>query len=146
MTIPKNWYELALRYDVMKDLEKHPEIANKLGSYKNKFIKWCAVQRILFEADIFDEFKEFEEEIINNRLYNKDINLWKEISRKVFERDDYTCFYCGEKGGLLEVDHMMPISRGGSNDLSNLTTSCRRCNRQKRDKTVEEFKEWREKQ
>ena len=58
--------------------------------------------------------------------------------QSVFERDNYTCQYCGIRGddALLEVDHIIPVSRGGSNDFNNLITSCRACNRAKRDKVM----------
>jgi 5-methylcytosine-specific restriction endonuclease McrA len=142
MARPSNWYELALQVDVMNDLEKHPDINKKLGSYRRKFINWCAIQRVQYEADIEEEYIEFEETIMKKRLYNRDVKLWKKISKQVFKRDKYTCKYCNQKGGILEVDHIIPISKGGSNHLSNLTTSCRKCNRQKKDKTVEEFVKW----
>lgn len=67
---------------------------------------------------------------------------WKIISNKVFKRDHYTCTYCGRKNVKMEIDHIIPVSKGGSDDLSNLTTSCRRCNAQKKDKTLEEFLKW----
>jgi len=132
-----------LRVDVQDDLEKNPDIEEKLGKFKSKFIDWCSKERTIYEADLQDEFLEFEKKFIKSRLYNTDVKLWKRISKQVFERDNFTCLYCGEIGGILEVDHMFPISKGGSNELDNLTTSCRKCNRQKRDKTIQEFKEWR---
>lgn len=48
----------------------------------------------------------------------------------VLVRDDYTCAYCGRKPPevTLHVDHRLPVSMGGSNDLSNLVTSCSECN------------------
>jgi FKBP-type peptidyl-prolyl cis-trans isomerase (trigger factor) len=58
----------------------------------------------------------------------------------VFERDNYTCCYCGKRGGKLEVDHKIPVSKGGSDEIDNLATSCRLCNRQKKDKSIDEFK------
>lgn len=64
---------------------------------------------------------------------------WDAIRQRVFERDDYTCRYCGARGGELECDHVMPISRGGSNDLTNLVTACSSCNRKKHAKTPEEW-------
>ncbi len=64
---------------------------------------------------------------------------WKEVRDFVFARDDYTCIYCSERGGILECDHIVPISRGGTNEPSNLGTACRKCNRSKRAKSVEEF-------
>jgi len=61
----------------------------------------------------------------------------KSFSKKeryeVFKRDDFTCQYCGREAPdvILEVDHIKPIVEGGSNDLTNLVTSCRDCNRGK---------------
>lgn len=58
----------------------------------------------------------------------------KPISTKVrfevFKRDSFTCQYCGSKAPdvILEVDHIHPVKRGGTDDLLNLVTSCRSCN------------------
>lgn len=66
-------------------------------------------------------------------------HVWNEIRSRIFKRDDYTCRYCGERGKKLECDHVVPVSRGGGHDDSNLVTSCFACNRSKRDKLVEEW-------
>lgn len=66
---------------------------------------------------------------------------WAIIRSSVFKRDDFTCAYCGERGGRLECDHVIPVSRGGSSEPSNLTTACFACNRSKRDKTPEEWRQ-----
>lgn len=56
------------------------------------------------------------------------------ISKKrrfqVLERDGFRCRYCGTSGsaGELHVDHVMPVSRGGSDDMNNLVASCHACN------------------
>lgn len=49
---------------------------------------------------------------------------------KVFERDGYTCRYCGQKPPdvVLEVDHFIPVKEGGDNQILNLLTSCKQCN------------------
>ena len=65
--------------------------------------------------------------------------LWALLRSYVFERDDYTCQYCGKRGGNLECDHVMPVSRGGANHEDNLVTACLRCNRSKKDKTLDEW-------
>lgn len=65
--------------------------------------------------------------------------VWAKIRASVFHRDNYTCQYCGKRGVTLECDHVTPVSRGGSNDASNLVTACRKCNRAKRAKTLEEW-------
>jgi 5-methylcytosine-specific restriction endonuclease McrA len=64
---------------------------------------------------------------------------WAKLRKAVFERDNYTCRYCGARGVRLECDHVIPISRGGSNDMDNLATACLPCNRSKRDKMLSEW-------
>ncbi len=56
------------------------------------------------------------------------------------------CYYCDTSlRGAGEVDHKTPLSRGGTNYPENVTLACRECNKDKRDKTAEEFIEWRRK-
>ena len=58
--------------------------------------------------------------------------------REIYERDGYRCRYCGGYEGGLSLDHIMPWSRGGSDDPSNLATACAPCNTKKRNRTPEE--------
>ncbi|MGE0324438.1 MAG: HNH endonuclease [Polyangiaceae bacterium] len=55
-------------------------------------------------------------------------------------RDDHSCQYCGVKPCLrdLNVDHVLPRSRGGADSWENLVISCRRCNLVKGHRTPEE--------
>lgn len=64
---------------------------------------------------------------------NKRVAIPKSVRFEVFKRDKFTCQYCGESAPnvILEVDHIIPISKGGGNDIMNLVTSCRDCNRGK---------------
>lgn len=64
---------------------------------------------------------------------------WAALRTAVFQRDDFTCRYCGARGGRLECDHVHPVSRGGDHSFENLVTACFRCNRSKRNKTVQEW-------
>ena len=52
---------------------------------------------------------------------------------EVFKRDNFTCRYCGRRTpeAILEIDHICPLSAGGTDDLENLATSCYECNRGK---------------
>ena len=59
------------------------------------------------------------------------IDEWKETRVRIFVRDDFTCGYCGTRGGDLECDHKTPVSLGGSSDDENLITACKPCNRKK---------------
>lgn len=58
---------------------------------------------------------------------------WARLRLAVFERDAFTCQYCGAIGERLECDHIIPASKGGYADMRNLTTACRSCNQSKRD-------------
>jgi 5-methylcytosine-specific restriction endonuclease McrA len=50
--------------------------------------------------------------------------------RNIFVRDGFTCQYCGVRPGVrdLNLDHVVPRSRGGRSSWENLVTSCRDCN------------------
>ena len=56
----------------------------------------------------------------------------------VFKRDNYKCLNCGAGRDeiSLHLDHIVPVSSGGSDDLDNLQTLCKDCNFGKRDKFI----------
>lgn len=66
----------------------------------------------------------------------KEKQVRKSISKKlrftVFERDNFTCQYCGKtpekEDTVLQVDHVISVKNGGENDIQNLLTSCFECN------------------
>lgn len=62
----------------------------------------------------------------------------RNVRQAVLDRDDYICRYCGRRSQTMEVDHVIPVSQGGTSTLDNLVTSCRDCNRRKADRTPEE--------
>ena len=59
--------------------------------------------------------------------------LSKKTRFEVFKRDKFTCQYCGRMSPdvILEVDHIKPVAEGGTNEMINLITACRDCNRGK---------------
>lgn len=60
------------------------------------------------------------------------------IRQNVLMRDKYTCQICGatvRDGAKLEIDHIIPKSKGGGNDENNLQVLCQRCNREKHNRT-----------
>lgn len=60
---------------------------------------------------------------------------------RLLEESARTCIYCGHPLTLetMEVDHIVPTSRGGSNGFENKVCACPRCNAEKADKSVAEF-------
>lgn len=54
----------------------------------------------------------------------------------VLNRDGHRCQYCGrspQDGARLEIDHVIPLAKGGTSSISNLITACFECNRGKKD-------------
>jgi 5-methylcytosine-specific restriction endonuclease McrA len=57
---------------------------------------------------------------------------------EVFNRDDFTCQYCGKVTRQLTVDHVFPRYRGGQHIWENVVSACMICNRRKAGKTPDE--------
>ena len=67
--------------------------------------------------------------------------MTKKLREHILSRDNYTCCNCGnsiqkEPNLLLEIDHIIPVSKGGRTEEGNLQTLCWRCNRAKSNKIV----------
>lgn len=64
---------------------------------------------------------------------NQRSNLPKALRYKIFRRDKFCCQGCGARAPEveIEVDHKIPVSKGGTDEESNLVTLCRDCNRGK---------------
>lgn len=67
--------------------------------------------------------------------------MTKKLREFIKNRDNYTCCTCGnstnaEPNLLLEIDHIIPVSKGGLTEESNLQTLCWKCNRSKSNKLM----------
>ena len=62
-----------------------------------------------------------------------------EVREYLLSKWEHMCAYCKKKGVPLQVEHVMPRSRGGSNRLSNLVMACEKCNKKKGGQKIEEF-------
>ena len=60
--------------------------------------------------------------------------------RNLFQRDNYTCQYCGRRSPVdkLSIDHVQPRSKGGRTTWENCVLACVRCNARKADRTLKE--------
>lgn len=67
---------------------------------------------------------------------NNRISINKALRYKILKRDRFTCQSCGARSPdvELEVDHKIPVSKGGKDEESNLITKCKDCNRGKSNK------------
>ncbi len=73
-------------------------------------------------------------EIIRLSFFNgRKLRKIRFTRRNIFERDNYSCQYCGERlpARDLTLDHVVPRSRGGRSTWQNLVVACNRCNDRK---------------
>ena len=89
-------------------------------------------------ADLKGVLKEVETQntYAQSREYQRSL-MTSSLRYAVLKRDQFRCQICGASaadGARLEVDHIMPISKGGKTEKDNLRTLCERCNRGKRDR------------
>lgn len=79
-----------------------------------------------FEIRKENNKKNYKKWIQNNKRESKGLRQ----RFKVLQRDNFTCQYCGRKAPnvILEVDHVIPKSKGGLNTMSNYVTACKDCN------------------
>lgn len=88
-----------------------------------------------------DNLNRFIEYLSSRIRFNKSVAgqralMTSKLRQTIKERDNYTCKQCGasveqEPHLLLEIDHIIPVSKGGLTTESNLQTLCWRCNRTK---------------
>ena len=94
------------------------------------------------EETIADLIKALENKLTASAFAKEQRTLMtKKLREHILKRDNYTCCNCGnsitkEPNLLLEVDHIVPIAKGGRTEESNLQTLCWRCNRAKGDKIL----------
>ena len=95
-----------------------------------------AEPRGLFDIPDTRPFPLSPEELENYRARSKASYIAKKIRIQVLESADYTCFYCSQKcvPDLMEIDHYVPLSLGGSTEVKNLRASCKPCNARKRNR------------
>ena len=62
----------------------------------------------------------------------------KLTKQEILHRDNFTCQYCGQRGGALTIDHIVPRHRGGTHSWNNLVIACQACNRKKGGRTTDE--------
>ena len=104
------------------------------------FRKWLTLKAALLDAghikiesDAINIFQKLP--AINDSGNRK--SLGADVIASVFSEGK--CAYCGATDGIMEIDHIYPVSRGGGNERENLTLACRSCNRQKADRTPQEW-------
>ncbi len=118
-----------------------PSIRNRLENvvtWVRRLSKLLPVTRIVQELVRFDLQKEENTEI-QGVEYQQGTLFGYEVREYVLLKWGHKCAYCEAENVPLELDHIVPRSRGGSDRESNLCTACKPCNQRKSNQPLEEF-------
>lgn len=103
-----------------------------------RLISLCPIKTIEIEQVRFDAQKLMNPEI-DGVEYQQGTLFGYEVREFLLEKWERKCAYCGKKDTRLEVEHIVPKSKQGSNRLSNLTLACHECNQAKGNLDIQEF-------
>ncbi|MFQ6062653.1 MAG: RNA-guided endonuclease IscB, partial [Methanosarcinales archaeon] len=120
-----------------------PSVKSKADSIIHevkRLSKILPVSEIILEVASFDTQK-MTNPNINGVQYQQGTLHGYEIKQYLLTKYGHKCVYCKGKSGdkILQVEHVIPSSRGGTDRVSNLVIACKTCNMQKGNKTASEF-------
>lgn len=103
-----------------------------------RLCRLCAITALSQELVRFD-LQKMENPAINGVQYQQGELYGYEVREYLLEKWGRTCAYCDGQNVPLEVEHVHPRARGGTNRLSNLTLACQPCNQAKGTQEIREF-------
>ncbi|TSE32493.1 RNA-guided endonuclease IscB [Tepidimonas charontis] len=107
-------------------------------AWVNRLRRWVPVTAINQELVRFDT-QALQNPEIGGVEYQQGTLAGYEVREYLLEKWGRKCAYCDAKDVPLEIDHILPRSRGGSDRVSNLVIACHDCNRAKGNMPVERF-------
>lgn len=118
-----------------------PSLVSRVDNVKNwtkKLLRFTPINEIAIETVRFDLQKIVNPEI-SGIEYQQGELFGYEVREYLLEKWKRTCAYCDAKDTQLEIDHIIPKSKGGSNRVSNLTVACHSCNQKKGSLSIDLF-------
>lgn len=120
-------------------------LAPSLQSRIENIVTWvrrlsrsCPLQAISQELVRFD-LQLMENPALSGVEYQQGTLFQYEVREYLLEKWQRTCAYCGKTTLPLEVEHIVPRAKGGTNRISNLTLACQPCNQKKGARDIEDF-------
>ena len=107
-------------------------------TWVKRFIKFTPVASIAQELVRFD-LQKMENPEISGVVYQQGELLGYEVREYLLEKWGRKCVYCGVENVPLQVEHIHPQAKGGTNRISNLCIACEKCNQKKGTKSIEHF-------
>jgi 5-methylcytosine-specific restriction endonuclease McrA len=126
-TRPDGWLPPSLRHRVETSM-----------SWIDRLRRWAPVTAVHVERVVFDT-QLLQDPDIAGRGYQQGTLAGYELREYLLEKWNRTCVYCGAKDVPLNIDHIRPRVRNGSNRESNLTLACIGCNQAKGSQPVGVF-------
>ena len=126
-TRPKGWLAPSLQHRVETTL-----------TWVTRLTKVAPIASITQELVRFD-LQQLENPEISGIEYQQGVLHGYEIREYLLNKWDRTCAYCGVTNTPLQVEHIHPKAKGGSNRISNLCLACDACNKKKGTQDVEQF-------
>lgn len=127
-TKPSEWLPPSLRSRV-----------NSTISWVRRLCRWYPISELAVERVKFDTQK-MQNEAISGKGYQQGTLLGYEIREYLLEKWNRTCAYCDTStSSRLEVEHVIPRSKGGSDRISNLVLACHDCNQKKGSSDLSDF-------
>jgi 5-methylcytosine-specific restriction endonuclease McrA len=126
-TRPQGWLAPSLQHRVETTL-----------TWVKKLIKLAPINSIVQELVRFD-LQQLQNPEISGIEYQQGTLLGYEVREYLLDAWERKCAYCGIENVPLQVEHIHPKAKGGSNRVSNLCLACDTCNKQKGTQDIKEF-------
>ena len=126
-TRPEGWLPPSLQHRV-----------DTTASWINRICRWAPVMALSQELVRFDT-QQMQDPEISGVAYQQGTLAGYEVREYLLEKWGRKCAYCSRDKVPLEIDHIHPKSRGGSDRVSNLAIACHDCNQRKGNRDVAVF-------
>lgn len=103
--------------------------------YLNRATTWRLNNKAKYNHNQSVAHHRRKQKLLENTPVELTFNQWKEIK----ELYNYYCAYCLQPFKKLEMDHIIPVSRGGGTTMDNIVPTCRKCNSLKYTKSILEW-------
>ncbi|CBN54857.1 MULTISPECIES: RNA-guided endonuclease IscB [Kamptonema] len=126
-TRPKGWLAPSLQHRVETTL-----------TWVNRLIRLAPIGSVAQELVRFD-LQQLENPEISGVQYQQGTLFGYEVREYLLSKWDRKCAYCGVENVPLQIEHIHPKAKGGTNRISNLCLACEKCNIKKGTQDIEQF-------
>ena len=126
-TKPKGWLPPSLMHRVISTITQ-----------VKKLMRLLPIKKIYQELVKFD-MQQMRDPEISGIQYQQGTLAGYNVREYLLEKWNRQCVYCDATNTPLEIDHIHPRSKGGSNSITNLTLACHQCNQVKSNKDIKDF-------